>query len=174
MAMSGVGLCEGTFIGIGSNVGDSVQNCTESIGRIASHPLTRLLGASSLYATSPVSDVAQEQFVNCVIAIVWKDSPITLLRFLNGIEHAMGRIRTVPSGPRIIDLDILLFGDIVLESPLLTIPHPRLHLRKFALVPCLELNPLLVHPLYNKYLSYFLEGLGSDQKISVLTNQVTL
>ncbi len=155
------------LIGIGSNVGECASNCIEGILRITANPKAKLLAASSLYATSPVSDVPQDDFVNCVIAVEWEDSPFVLLHVLNDIEYAMGRIRSVENGPRTIDLDILFFEDIVLDSPLLTIPHPRLHKRKFALIPCLEIDPKIIHPLYKKPLSAFLDGIDASQAISL-------
>jgi 2-amino-4-hydroxy-6-hydroxymethyldihydropteridine diphosphokinase len=157
----------GIFIGIGSNIGDTVQHCAESIERILEDERVKLLAVSSFYSTSPVSPVPQDDFINCAIAIEWGSSPADLLLFLNGIEEDMGRIRLVASGPRIIDLDILLYGDIVLSTPRLTIPHPELHRRKFALVPCLEINRSLIHPVHKVPLVSFLEEMDETQKISL-------
>ncbi|MDR2018226.1 MAG: 2-amino-4-hydroxy-6-hydroxymethyldihydropteridine diphosphokinase [Syntrophobacterales bacterium] len=156
----------GVFIGIGSNMDNRVQYCAESIRRIQDDGRTKFLAVSSLYVTSPVSPVPQEDFVNCALELGWNGSPKGLLSFLNGIEHDMGRVRLVAKGPRVIDLDILLFGDLVFSTPALTIPHPQLLKRKFALLPCLEINPSLVHPLYKKPLSSFLKEIDKTQKIS--------
>ncbi len=158
------------FIGIGSNIGNAVHNCIQSIGLIIAYGPAKLLSTSSLYITSPVSDLPQDDFVNCAITIEWENSAIDLLQLLNHIEHVMGRVREVPSGPRVIDLDILLFNHLILENPLLVVPHPRLHERKFALVPCLEIDPLLIHPLYRKPLSVYLSILDDRQAISALTS----
>ena len=156
----------GIFIGIGSNIGDKVQHCTESIERIVDDERVKLLAVSSFYSTSPVSPVPQDDFINCAITIEWRgSSPADLLLFLNGIEEDMGRVRLVVSGPRIIDLDILLYGDIVLSTPRLMLPHPELHRRKFALVPCLEIDRSLIHPLHKVPLVSFLEDMDETQKI---------
>jgi 2-amino-4-hydroxy-6-hydroxymethyldihydropteridine diphosphokinase len=157
----------GIFIGIGSNIGDKVQHCTESIKRVLDDERVKLLAVSSFYSTSPVSPVPQDDFINCAIAIEWGGTPADLLLFLNGIEEDMGRIRLVASGPRIIDLDILLYRDMVLSTLRLTVPHPELHRRKFALVPCLEIDHSLIHPLHRMPLVSFLEDMDKTQEISL-------
>ena len=155
------------FIGIGSNIGDRVGHCIESINRVLSDGRVRLLAVSSLYLTSPVSEVPQDDFINGVIAVEWTETPADLLSFLNGIENDMGRVRPVPMGPRIVDLDIILFGDVVLSTTELIIPHRELHRRKFVLVPCLEIDPFLVHPSYGEPLSSFLGNAEETQAITL-------
>jgi len=155
------------FIGIGSNMGDKVGRCIESIDRVSKDGRVRFLTASSFYLTSPVSEMAQDDFVNGAMALEWAGSPADLLLLLNGIENDMGRVRQAPRGPRIIDLDILLFGDAVVSTPKLVIPHPELHKRKFVLVPCLEIDPSVVHPVYGEPLSSFLERADATQTISL-------
>jgi 2-amino-4-hydroxy-6-hydroxymethyldihydropteridine diphosphokinase len=90
------------------------------------------------------------------------------MEFLIAIEGNMGRAREVKNGPRIIDLDILLFDDTVLDEPSMTIPHKELHKRRFALIPCLEIDPNLVHPLYKKPLNDFLPDIGDGQVVTKL------
>ncbi|MCX8022047.1 MAG: 2-amino-4-hydroxy-6-hydroxymethyldihydropteridine diphosphokinase [Syntrophorhabdaceae bacterium] len=158
------------FIGIGSNIGDGVANCLASIEKIKKDKRAEILSCSSLYRTSPVSKIEQEDFINCAIKISWNDTPFSLLSFLNGIEREMGRIRVIKDGPRTIDLDILLFGDAVIHTPSLIIPHPELHRRKFALVPCIEIDPTLVHPVYKRELKTFLDEIGENQRIFRLTD----
>ncbi|MBA4418519.1 MAG: 2-amino-4-hydroxy-6-hydroxymethyldihydropteridine diphosphokinase [Syntrophus sp. (in: bacteria)] len=158
------------FIGIGSNIGNSVHHCITGIKTIIDDSRVGFLDTSSLYITSPVSPIPQGDFINCVISFIWEGSPISLLEFLHHIEHAMGRVRDVVSGPRIIDLDILLFKGITLDNLSLKIPHPGLHERKFTLIPCLEIDPLLTHPLYLKPLSSFLDAIDDTQRISVFTS----
>ena len=148
-------------------MGDKVGYCRESIKRVRGDGRAVVTRVSSFYLTSPVSAVPQEDFINCAIELEWAGSPEGLLSFLNKVEGDMGRVRSIPDGPRPIDLDILLFGDVILSSPSLTIPHAELHRRKFALVPCLEIDPLLIHPLYLKPLTSFVEGLEEAQKISL-------
>ena len=153
------------FIGIGSNIGDRYSNCKSSIDRILSDPRAEFLALSSFYVTSPVSPVPQGDFLNAVLRILWHGSPLELLAVLQSIETAMGRIRDVPEGPRIIDLDILLVDDLLLETAELTIPHPRLHERKFTLVPILELEPAAVHPGLGRPLREFLDEIGMEQVV---------
>lgn len=155
------------FIGIGSNLGDPYSNCKSSVDHLIKDSRVESFSLSSFYVTSPVSPVAQGDFLNCVLQIGWRGSPYELQALLVDVEALMGRVRDVPLGPRIIDLDILLFDDMVLDDPQLTIPHPRLHERKFTLVPLLEINPTIVHPRLKRPLSELLNGLGEEQKIGL-------
>jgi 2-amino-4-hydroxy-6-hydroxymethyldihydropteridine diphosphokinase len=154
------------YIGVGSNI-DPYEHCAKGIRRVLGHPDIRLLGLSSLFRTSPVSPVAQEDFLNCAVKVQWAGSPHGLLALLLSVEEEQGRKRNIPLGPRTLDLDILLFDDLVLETPDLIIPHPRLHERRFALVPCLEIDADLVHPLFRRRLSQFLEEIADDQRLEV-------
>jgi 2-amino-4-hydroxy-6-hydroxymethyldihydropteridine diphosphokinase len=156
------------FIGIGSNIGDSVGNCTTSIMKLTEEKRVRLISRSSLYVTSPVSTIKQKDFINCAVCAIWDGSPFDLLGLLNGIEETMGRERGDKDGPRTIDLDILLFGNLLLDTPLLKIPHPELHKRKFAIIPCIEIEPAIIHPLYERQLKEFLADIGDEQKIKIL------
>jgi len=153
------------FIGIGSNLGDPYRNCTSSVDHIVKDSRAEFVALSSIYVTSPVSPVAQGDLKNCVLRVGWHGSPYELLALLVEVETRMGRVRDVPLGPRIIDLDILLFDDLVLDDPHLTIPHPRLHERKFTLVPILEIDPAILHPRLKRLLSEFLDGLEEEQKV---------
>ncbi|OPY71871.1 MAG: 2-amino-4-hydroxy-6-hydroxymethyldihydropteridine pyrophosphokinase [Syntrophorhabdus sp. PtaU1.Bin058] len=159
------------FIGIGSNVGDRIKNCIDGIKAIARDRRACIRSASSFYLTSPVSEITQEDFVNCAISIDWDDTAFELLHLLNGIEAGMGRMRSIKDGPRIIDLDILLFGDAVIDEASLTVPHPELHRRKFAIVPCIEIEEGIVHPSYNKPLKEFLPHINDSQKIVLLKDR---
>lgn len=153
------------FIGIGSNTGNSYKNCVLAIKQISSDNRASLRSISSFYSTSPVSDIEQDDFINCAVEIDWRGTPRELLHFLNGIESSMGRIREEKNGPRVIDLDILLYGDAVIEEEVIVIPHRELHRRKFAIMPCVEIDPGIVHPSLNRSLSSFLHGIGNDQRI---------
>ena len=159
------------FIGIGSNIGNSSENCIESIKEIIKDSRAKLKSTSSLYHTSPVSDVEQNDFINCAICITWVGTPLDLLGLLHRIEDKMGRTRTIRDGSRTIDLDILLFGDLILDSPSLKIPHPELHKRKFAIVPCLEISPEIIHPSFNKPLNEFLSYIDDGQKIQLMKDR---
>ncbi len=166
-------MAHNVFIGIGSNVGDRYSNCKSSIDRIIADARATFLGLSSFYITSPVSPVPQREFLNCVLRIRWHGSPFDLLAFLNAIENQMGRTRNVPQGPRSIDLDILLIDDLILDTGELTVPHPRLHERKFTLVPLLELEPSAVHPRLGRPLKDFLAEIGPEQTIEKFTEGVS-
>jgi len=148
-------------------MGDSIAHCARAIKEISHDHRVSRLTPSSFYSTSPVSPVPQDDFINAAVAFDWDGSPVDLLRFLGDIEQRMGRIRHEAWGPRIIDLDILLLGDTVLDTPSLTIPHPELHRRKFALVPCLEIEPALMHPFYGKPLVSFLHEIDEEQRVSL-------
>jgi len=160
-------VAHGVYIGIGSNIGDRRSNCKLSIDRILSDSRAEFSALSSFYITSPVSSVPQEDFLNCVLQIRWGGSPFELLELLCHIEETMGRVRSIPEGPRVIDLDILLMDDLVMESPELTVPHPRMHQRKFTLVPILEIDSSVVHPRLRRLLKELLDEIGDDQKIEI-------
>lgn len=156
------------FIGIGSNIGNGVKNCMDAIKRISVDKRVDLKIISSFYTTSPVSKIMQDDFINCAVLVSWKGTPMELLEFLLDVEKIMGRVRATKDGPRIIDLDILLFGDTIIDEPFLTIPHRELHKRKFALVPCLEIAPHHIHPLHKRQLNDFLSNIGNDQTVTKL------
>lgn len=157
---------ERIFIGIGSNIGDSRRNCLTAIRKISNDSRVELRSVSSLYTTSPVSLIQQDHFINCAVEISWQETPEELLRFLNSIEASMGRVRNEKDGPRVIDLDILLYGNLIMERPNLVIPHAELHRRKFAIIPCIEIDPDIVHPSLNRPLRDFLSGITNDQQIT--------
>ena len=131
------------------------------LGRLQGEPS---LGIVVLYDLSG-SNIEQGDFINCAIEIDWNGTPMELLQFLNGIEASMGRVRGKKNGPRIIDLDILLYGSKIVNEDMLTIPHKELHRRKFAILPCLEIEPDLV---LTKPLASFLSEIGDDQKVTRL------
>jgi 2-amino-4-hydroxy-6-hydroxymethyldihydropteridine diphosphokinase len=108
--------------------------------------LGRVTAVSSLYETEPVGYPDQPPFLNAVVALDTAVTPAELMRGLLAIEEAMGRRRTFRNAPRTLDLDLLLYGDAILDEPGLTLPHPRLHERAFVLVPLAEIAPDVVHP----------------------------
>jgi 2-amino-4-hydroxy-6-hydroxymethyldihydropteridine diphosphokinase len=157
------------FIGIGSNVGDSQASCIRSIRELNKDGRLLLQGFSSLYRTSPLSEIPQDYFVNCAVFVSWAGSPLSLLELLMGIENRMGRIRDGrKDSPRVIDLDILLFGNLVLHEHSLIIPHEELHKRKFAIVPCLEIDPQIIHPGLRRPLATFLSKLEGPQSVELI------
>ena len=156
------------FIGIGSNIGQSFENCKTAIKRISSDTRAGLRSISSFYSTSPVSDIKQGDYINCAVEIDWQGTPLDLLDFLNSIESSMGRVRDEKNGPRVIDLDILMYGDGIIDDDRLTVPHRELHRRRFAIVPLIEIDPGLIHPALKKPLSGFLTDIPADQHVTRL------
>jgi 2-amino-4-hydroxy-6-hydroxymethyldihydropteridine diphosphokinase len=140
---------EQAFIGFGSNQGNAVQTCLEAIQCLRNHARVRVLERSSLYRTAPLLFTDQPWFINGVVLSETDLSPKDLLDLLHRIESYFGRTRQIRWGPRTLDLDLLAFGDLQINLPSLTIPHPRLHERRFVLVPLLEIDPDWVHPTLN-------------------------
>jgi len=136
------------YIGLGSNLGEREAMIRLALDDLARLPETRLVRASSLYDTEPVGEVDQPNFLNAVALIDTELTPRQLLWNLLLIEKRLGRVRTQQRwGPRTIDLDLLLYGNLVIDEPDLKIPHPELLRRSFVLVPLVELDPLLTHPV---------------------------
>ncbi len=156
------------FLGIGSNKGDKLKNIRNAISSLKETQGIELLAISSLYCTSPVGPQGQDWFINGAISLKTGLSPWDLLERLMSIEEGLGRIRDRPWGPRTMDLDILFYGDLVIDQTGLTIPHPHLHKRAFVLVPLMELAPDLLHPVFKKTISQLLEGLRSDERLVYL------
>ena len=121
-----------TYIGIGSNLGDSLQNCRQAIARVAAEGRNRLLQCSSFYSTEPVGNKNQNWFINAVAAVETSMPPRDYLDFLLSVEEGMGRKRKEPWGPRVIDLDLLFYGDEIFDEEGMKIPHPRLQERRFV------------------------------------------
>ena len=131
------------FIGLGANLGDARAAVAQAIGQIARLPQTRLVRQSSLYRSAPV-DASGDDFVNAVVEIATGLAPLDLLHELQQLEQQAGRQRPYRNAPRTLDLDILLYGDLLLDSPELSIPHPRLWERGFVVLPLAEIAPARV------------------------------
>jgi 2-amino-4-hydroxy-6-hydroxymethyldihydropteridine diphosphokinase len=160
------------FIGIGTNLGDRAANYRQAIQRIAALPDTRIVRQSSIYETEPVGDL-KGLFLNGVIEVETDLAADAVMRRLLTIERVMGR-RRAPARkgagrgkpkPRTIDLDLLFFNKEVVDTPTLTVPHPRLHERRFVLAPMVELAPVLIHPKFNKTMSELLVEMKSAQRV---------
>lgn len=128
-------------IGIGSNIGDRLKNINGAVRALSRLPKTRIKACSHLYETEPVGYADQSNFYNCVIMVETELSASMLLGACLGIEGAYGRVRTIKDGPRILDLDLLLYEGVKSESFALTLPHPRILERAFVMVPLLDLFP---------------------------------
>ncbi|AVO40188.1 2-amino-4-hydroxy-6-hydroxymethyldihydropteridine diphosphokinase [Simplicispira suum] len=133
------------WIGLGANLGDRTAALRTAFAALAALPGTRLRRVSSLYRSAPV-DAGGPDYLNAVAEIATQLPPHDLLAALQAIEHAAGRERPYRNAPRTLDLDILLYGDLRLDTATLTLPHPRLHERAFVLLPLAELAPERVLP----------------------------
>lgn len=136
------------YIGIGSNLDDSLKNCRNAIQCISHTQGIDLQAMSSFYKTEPVGIKEQNDFINAVVEIKTNILPQELLDVLHKIESEMGRIRKVKGGPRIIDLDLLFYGQSVIHEPNLIIPHPEMHKRRFVLEPLCEIASYFIHPSF--------------------------
>ena len=128
------------FVGIGANLGDARANVADALARLAAYPGCRLLASSSCWRTAPI-DSAGDDYINAVAAVDTELGAHALLDALMAIEQAHGRERPYRNAPRTLDLDLLLYGDTVIDTPTLTVPHPRMHERAFVLAPLLEIAP---------------------------------
>jgi 2-amino-4-hydroxy-6-hydroxymethyldihydropteridine diphosphokinase len=137
------------YLSLGSNLGDRGKNLRTAIAALGEANV-RVTRISSFYETEPVDLREQPWFLNCVVQGDTKASAADLLRALQGIESHMGSEKLVPKGPRLIDLDILLYGDDTVGTPELQVPHPRMLQRKFVLVPLAEIAPNLKHPSWTE------------------------
>ncbi len=149
------------YLGIGSNMGDRKGNLDRAVQLLADK--VRVEGVSSIYETEPVDYPDQPYFLNAALEVATDLGPVQLLSLVKGIEATLGRVPGLRGAPRPIDIDILLYDDQVIETPSLTIPHPRLAERAFALVPLSELAPDVVHPIIGKPIKE-IEGRGSVRK----------
>ncbi len=159
---------ERVLIGLGSNQGDSVAICLAAIQCLADHPRVHLVKRSSFYRTAPLLVTDQPWFINSVVLFETDLHPKELLDLMLQIESDFGRIRQTRWGPRTLDLDLLAYGDRQFDLPALTIPHPRLHERRFVLEPLLEIDPDWVHPTLKvaaRDLLHRILGDKNDQKV---------
>ncbi len=135
-------------LALGTNLGDRLANLKEAIAALT--PQMDVKAKSQVYETPPWGYEDQPKFLNQVVRVKTYLEPEPLLKHLKRLEVALGRKESIPNGPRLIDIDILFYDDLVLYSPALTIPHPRLPERAFVLVPLMDLDPELVHPVNKK------------------------
>jgi len=133
------------YIGIGANLGDAQKSVRQAIDRLSGLPKTRLVRQSSLFRTAPI-DAGGDDYVNAVACVQTQLDAHELLAQLQAIENEFGRERPYVNAPRTLDLDILLYGNRQIDSASLTVPHPRLTQRAFALIPLLQIDPLIAIP----------------------------
>ena len=136
------------YLSLGSNIGDREANLRAAIGALAKQGV-RVRRVSSIYETEPVDYLAQPWFLNCVVEADTQLKPVVLLHALRAIEAQMGSQKEFAKGPRLMDIDILLYGNEAIKTPELEIPHPRMIHRRFVLVPLAEIAPSLRHPSWD-------------------------
>jgi 2-amino-4-hydroxy-6-hydroxymethyldihydropteridine diphosphokinase len=159
------------YLGLGSNLGDRAANLLRAMKSLRDAGLN-LIAVSSIYETEPVDYLDQPDFLNMVVAVgAPLIEPFPLLKLCLDVETRLGRERLAPKGARAIDIDLLLFGDTVVDGVrdemALTLPHPRLHLRRFALAPLAEIAPELRHPISGKTIKRLLEDLDDSSRVSI-------
>ncbi|MBF0383634.1 MAG: 2-amino-4-hydroxy-6-hydroxymethyldihydropteridine diphosphokinase [Magnetococcales bacterium] len=159
------------WIAIGTNQGNSQALYRRVVSRISNHPRgLRLVGKSAIYRTQPVGNVKQPWFLNGVVVVETKYGPKALLNILHTIEHSFGRNRRREKrwGPRRMDLDLLFYGQRVLRTKNIKIPHPSLHLRRFVLTPLAEVSPQLIHPIFGKTVDMLLQDVDDAARVEHL------
>jgi 2-amino-4-hydroxy-6-hydroxymethyldihydropteridine diphosphokinase len=151
------------YLSLGSNVGDRAGQLQEAIARLSA--AGRVVAASSIYETEPVEFTQQPWFLNCAAALETDQTPQQLMTAILAIEEEMGRRRVQRKGPRSIDIDILLYGDEIVDSSDLTIPHPAMQHRRFVLEPLAEIAPEVLHPVLKKTIAELRDALTEGQAV---------
>mgnify|MGYP001822008324 CR=1 FL=1 len=151
------------IVSIGSNIGDKLANCKQAIEALEQCEGTQIIACSSFYRTAPVDYLDQDWFVNAALQLETTLSPTELLEALQSIQRQAGRLNDpIRFGPRIIDLDIIFYDGLIINLPELSIPHPRMHKRRFVLQPICDIDPAFVHPVLKKEIQILLNQLPNE------------
>lgn len=153
-------------LGLGSNIGRRPANLARA-RRLLERAGVKIVKASPVYETEPVDVPDQPWFLNQVLEIRTELGPHALLRVARSVEADLKRVRTAVKGPRTIDIDILLAGDLVLDAPELVVPHPRLHRRKFVLVPLADIAPATRHPVLGRAVGELARSLSDPHRVKL-------
>lgn len=151
------------YLGLGSNLGDRQANLARALKLLGERLHIELV--SSLYETEPVDYAEQPLFLNAICRAQTELGPMQLLSLVKGIEASLGRVPSFPNAPRPIDLDIIFYGDLVMQTPELTIPHPRFKERAFVLIPLLEVAPDLRHPVSGEHIKDLAARVGGREGV---------
>ena len=151
------------YLSLGSNVGDRAANLNAAIARLGA--FGEVVAVSSFYETEPVEFAAQPWFLNCAVKLDTEKMPKQLLAAILDLEQKMGRRRVQKGGPRSIDIDILLFGNSIVDTQGLTVPHPAMHQRRFVLEPLAEIAPEVRHPVFKRTIRELRDALPPGQAV---------
>jgi 2-amino-4-hydroxy-6-hydroxymethyldihydropteridine diphosphokinase len=153
------------YISVGSNIGDKPANCQKGITSLAETGRSRVLAQSRIYTTEPVDYQNQDWFINMMVKLETPLGPFQLLDRIEHIQQIAGRIQDpIRFGPRILDLDIILYDDRIIESKRLLVPHPRMHKRRFVLKPICDIDPSIIHPVLKQEMHFLLKQLGDENQ----------
>ena len=155
------------YLSLGSNLGDRSLNLHQAIEKLGE--LGKVAAVSSFYDTEPIELTAQPWFLNCVAKLDTEKMPRQLMAAILAIEQEMGRQRKQQKGPRTIDIDILLFGSSIINIPSITVPHPKLHQRRFVLEPLAEIAPEVRHPVLKRTAREMRDALPAGQTVKRVT-----
>lgn len=160
------------FVGVGSNKGNRLENIKNALKFINDSDHSRIESTSSIYETLPLGEIEQTNFLNAVFKITTRLNSFELFDILKEIEKKLGRIKRENWGPREIDLDILFYNDLIISNEIITLPHKGIIYRDFVMIPLIEIEPEIVHPVFDKKLSEIILGIKSKNILDIRAEQL--